>query len=404
MAPKKIGRRKGTRNKGFFFRSGRGWYTKRDGQFIPLLDENGARLRDKDTPERLLREASARVVLNVPAQPVIEQQASSDWKLDAPVGEVCAAYLAFLRTGAGDIGRQPTGPAKTYVDRGQTLFDFCYGLPGEFFCNGDTKKREAKGSPEGKRLHEGFGMLLCSELRPGHVDEWLRLRKWKKGGWRTRVQALKRAFNFGVERKMIDANPIRGYKLPRSATRITYLTPEQEAAMREAAGWAFATALKVCIRTGARFGCEFAALRRKHVRDHGDRMEWVFKAEESKTKRLRIVRVTDPEIIALVRQGLKTGDPVFKNSHGRAWTRKMLSHSFRRVKQKVRKKGILLDEDACMYSCRHTYAKRTLEGFWSGKPVSINTLARLMGNSVQICIAHYLQFSEADNEMLWTSA
>jgi integrase len=213
------------------------------------------------------------------------------------------------------------------------------------------------------------------------------------------VQALKRAFNFGVERKMMDANPIRGYKLPRSATRISYRTPEQDAA-----GRAFAMALKVCIRTGARFGCEFAALRRKHVRDHGDRMEWVFKAEESKTKRLRIVRVTDPEIIALVRQGLRTGDPVFKNSHGAAWTRKMLSHSFRRVKQKVRKKCILLDEDTCKYSCRHTYAKRTLEGFWSGKPVNINTLARLIGNSVQICIVHYLQFSEADNEMLWTSA
>jgi hypothetical protein len=106
--PKKIGRRKGTRNKGFFFRSGRGWYTKRDGQFIPLLDEDGARLKDKDTLERFIREAWARVVLNVRAQPVIKQQASSDWKLDAPVGEVCAAYLAFLRTGAGDIGRQPT--------------------------------------------------------------------------------------------------------------------------------------------------------------------------------------------------------------------------------------------------------------------------------------------------------
>ena len=45
-----------------------------------------------------------------------------------------------------------------------------------------------------------------------------------------------------------------------------------------------------------------------------------------------------------------------------------------------------------------------LEGYWSGKPTSINSLARLMGNSVQVCIDHYLQFSEADNEMLWTSA
>ena len=67
-------------------------------------------------------------------------------------------------------------------------------------------------------------------------------------------------------------------------------------------------------------------------------------------------------------------------------------------------KGITLDSDACMYSCRHTYAKRTLEGYWTGKPTSIHTLARLMGNSVKVCMDHYLQWSAADNEMLWGAA
>ena len=82
----------------------------------------------------------------------------------------------------------------------------------------------------------------------------------------------------------------------------------------------------------------------------------------------------------------------------------MLSQNFRRAKARIKKKGVNLDPDACMYTCRHTYAKRTLEGFWTGKLTSIKTLARLMGNTVQVCIDHYLQFSEADTEGLWETA
>ena len=39
---------------------------------------------------------------------------------------------------------------------------------------------------------------------------------------------LHETLNFGVERKMIPRNPIKGYKIPKSSSRITYLTPEQE--------------------------------------------------------------------------------------------------------------------------------------------------------------------------------
>ena len=68
-----------------------------------------------------------------------------------------------------------------------------------------------------------------------------------------------------------------------------------------AANPALGTAIKVCIRTGARPGCEFAKLTAKHVRDNGNRMEWVFRPEESKTHILRIIRITDPELLAIVR-------------------------------------------------------------------------------------------------------
>ena len=54
-----------------------------------------------------------------------------------------------------------------------------------------------------------------------------------------------------------------------------------------------------------------------------------------------------------------------------------------------------------MYATRHTYAKRTLQGYWTGKATNIETLARLMGNSPQVCREHYLQWSEIDNDPLW---
>lgn len=40
-----------------------------------------------------------------------------------------------------------------------------------------------------------------------------------------------------------------------------------------------------------------------------------------------------------------------------------------------------LPADRCMYTCRHTFAKRTLAGYYTGKPVTIEVLAGLMGNT-----------------------
>jgi integrase len=159
------------------------------------------------------------------------------------------------------------------------------------------------------------------------------------------------------------------------------------------------------IRTGARPGCEFAALTAKHVKDHGGRMEWVFQPQE-KTKRLRTLRITDPEIIAIVRELIRqhpTGE-LFRAGRGSAWTRRNLSERFRRLRHKLRKEGTVFDDDCVLYSCRHSYAKRILQGYWSGKQTNIETLARLMGNSVQVCRDHYLQWTDSDNEPLWESA
>lgn len=92
---------------------------------------------------------------------------------------------------------------------------------------------------------------------------------------------------------------------------------------------------------------------------------------------------------------------LFRNSHGRQWQTKNLSLRFRLLGNRLIKKGVEFDADRCMYSCRHTYAKRTLQGYWTGRATNVETPARLMGNSPQICREHYLQWSDIDKDPLW---
>lgn len=246
--------------------------------------------------------------------------------------------------------------------------------------------------------------MAVEKLKPIHIDRWLQAHPKWKGFRRTKIQAVKRALNYGVESGLIERNPIKGYKTPKQRSRVTYFTPEQEKALIEAANPAFAVAIKVCIRTGARPGCEFAKLTAKHVKDHGERMEWVFQPEEFKTDNLRIIRIIDPEIIAIVRERLDRDGPIFRNRSGSPWKRYNLTERMRVLKRQLMKNGIEFDEDACMYTCRHTYAKRVLQGYWSGKPTNIETLARLMGNSPHVCQTHYLQWSDSYESPLWANA
>ena len=56
-------------------------------------------------------------------------------------------------------------------------------------------------------------------LSPLHIDQWIAAHKdWTRGGYRSRIQAVKRALNYAVERKMLAESPLKGYKVPRPAT------------------------------------------------------------------------------------------------------------------------------------------------------------------------------------------
>lgn len=419
MGSRRGGRKRGSRNRGYFYRKGRGWCAT---DFTLLRFENGAPIREQHTPQALLQKAYV-CYLADRDKPVDDRVAPAETVAeDVTVQEACGKYLNHAKA---------SGAKSTYRQRADSLYDFCTGWPaakrdksedGPPKPEAKTKtkrkskpKPKAKAKDEPKRIHAGYGKMLVSDLKPYHIDEWLAAHRDWKGCRRTKVQAVKRALNYCAKEGFIKQNPIKGKTVARSNMRKTYITPEQEKACYRFAKPALSDAIKVCIRTGARYGCEFAKLTAKHVTLTAQGMEWRFSPEESKTgaqtKKERIIRVPNTEekareVIAIVERQMKlhpTG-PLFRNSLGEPWTQTSLGEAFRRLRKRLAANGIELDDGACMYACRHTYAKRTLTGFWTGKPTTIEVLAGLMGNSREVCWAHYTDWCEVYTDPLWASA
>lgn len=411
----KRGRRKGSRNKGYFYRVGRGWFTKVGKTFFPLTNEMGERLKDKATPAKALEEAHARHLLTH------KRRSNQNEGEGVTVEQVCNYYL--------DRAKRESR-SSTLEKRADTLFDLCYGFPAQFR---DSETRKAKRRPQAEdRIHPGYGRVLISELRPYHLEQWLEAHKaesemgeaWLKArkkagleplglkGWasdtgrRTRLQAVKRALNRAAKGGLIPKeHPIRGMLVPKSRARVTYLTDEQEAELLRVSVPMLRLALRVLIRTGMRPGCEFAKLTAEHVIDRGDRLELQFDSTESKNNKKRVVRIKETWLMEEIRKHVKRNPSgaLFRNGRGEPWKVNSLSRAFRRA---VERSKVKFDADVCLYSCRHTFAKRALIGYWTGKPINMELLASLMGNTPAVCAQHYadiLKELSGVEELLWTA-
>lgn len=386
------GRRSGSRNKGFWFRRGRGWYTTERSGKLPLRDSAGEHLKDPDTPASVLEEAYALRVLarkkevSSPAQPLLDDKNAKTLEV------IIAAYLDHSKA---------TDRSSTFDRRADFLFDFCYGFPGKF--RSKDGKVAPKPTPE-DRIHEGYGRLTVAELLPFHAQQW---GDWHpgwadSGGRRFALQALKRALNWAHEVGLITVRPLYRFKVSRGRSRIGYFTPEIEQAMYENSRFAFRLALRVCIRTGARYGSEFARLESRHVHETNFGQVWRFSPQESKTKKEREILVAS-EVATIVRQLQKQHGRghVFRNSQGNPWTTEDLRSCFRRLKKRLTKKGIHLGKDHVMYTTRHTFAKRMLSGYWGDK-VTLLDLADLMGDTRETIVTHYTQWeSDHQTKRLW---
>jgi integrase len=391
MAPAKKGKRRGrargSRNKGYWHRSGRGWYVTAGKRLIPLNDEQGNHIKDPGADADAQR-AYARYLLDAHDQGRRVPNGEA-----TPVWEICRLYLDHCRLHNREA---------TYYARANLLYDFCTGFPARFRDKGNG--RSVCKPSEKDRLHKAYGGKTVAELIPLDVDQWLDAHPdWGPGTRRMAVQALKRAMNFCRQRGLISSHPLEGFSAGSAGERVTYFTPELEEELYRRANPALTLAVKVCIRTGARYGSEFCKLTAKHVHGTAKGQVWRFSEAESKNRKPRTVLVA-PEIAEIVRRQVAKypdGQALFRNAHGKPWTRRGLRCAFLRLKKRLAANGIRMDSEMCMYSTRHTYAKRSLGGYWTGKPCTIEQLAALMGNTREVCWQHYARWCDAYRDPLW---
>ena len=305
------------------------------------------------------------------------------------VSEVCRTYLDHC---------QANNRPNTYSMRAGILFDLCTGYPARYRGT-DVRRNPAD------RIHNGLGDMPADTITGLNIEDWLAAHPSWNGTKRAAIQAVRRAFNYAADVSLIPANPIK-VKCPTAKKRVTYFTDKEEKAILDAASAPFALALRVCIRTGVRPDSEFAQLEARHVEETERGQLWRFPPNEHKTgyrtEQDRVIFVA-PEIATLVREQLRRNGGegrVFRNSRGEPWSYPALKSRFERARKKAEKMGTKIHKGACLYTCRHTFAKRTLGGHW-GKHATLEVLAGLMGNSRQVCWDHYAKWCPSYQDPLW---
>ena len=219
--------------------------------------------------------------------------------------------------------------------------------------------------------------------------------------------SIKVAFHWAAEMGLIAESPLRKLKDGKVPVRLTYITPEQEQRMIELAHPRFAVALKICIRCGFRPN-EFCRLTAAHLEKTEQGLIVRYKIAESKTGKQtgkpRVVYARDPEIVALFLDAAEA-HPVgslFRCMRHDAWNPGSLNRAFQRVRILAEASGIEFPLGVSIYSTRHTFAKRTLGGYWTGKPTNVETLARLMGNS-PVVARKYAEWCDGYCDPLWAA-
>jgi len=275
------------------------------------------------------------------------------------------------------------------------------------------------------------GALLATDLKKKLVRDWVaRHDGWKSDNTKRRAMAIVvAAFNYAVkEEEILDANPISGLKKPAGFARVTYFkeeeiqevldycnrAPKKKAVSLRPIG-EFFTAL---ILTGARPFSELARVTADNVQETEKGMVIRIKAgtddaghyrhkSAKKTGKDRTIYLF-PEVETMIRKLTFTaergsGIPLFRTPRGKAWKRCNGVQAFCTIKKKLGWDKDAEKKHLSLYTCRHTFAKRVLSGYWTGEPATIETLAGLMGNTPKVCWDHYAQWCDEYNEPLWAA-
>jgi integrase len=360
------------------------WYATIDGKRSKLRDEAGQPIKGKDFRQQA-ELAVARVKLRIEPTGVCG---------DVLVATVISAYLDHLES---------TACAEYRELASRTMNDFCS------YC----------------------GALAATDLKKKHVRDWVAKHPtWKSDNTKRDYMAMViAAFNYAVkEEEILDASPISGLKKPAGFARVTYFkedeirevidycnrAPKKKAVSLSPIG-EFFTALML---TGARPFSELAKVTANHVHETEKGMviklnagtdadgNYRHKAAKKTGKDRTIYLFPDVESVVrtlMLRFPRGSDVPLFRTPRHKTWKRCNGVQSFCTIKRNLGWDQGPDKKHLSLYTCRHTFAKRILSGYYTGQPATIETLAGLMGNTPKVCWDHYAQWCDEYNEPLWAA-
>ncbi|MCA9035161.1 MAG: site-specific integrase [Planctomycetaceae bacterium] len=307
---------------------------------------------------------------------------------------VVDAYLEHLKASA----------SAQYVDQAsRSLNDFCS------FCGG----------------------LGATELKKKHVRDWVAGHpSWKSDNTkRDNMTIVMAAFNHAVkEEELLETNPISGLKKPAAFARVTYFRedeiqevieycnrpPKKKAVSLSPTGEFF----RMLLQTGARPFSELAKMTADDVCETDKGMVIRIKAgtdddgnyrhkAAKKTGKDRVIYLfeeSEEAIRSLIERFPRGSNiPLFRTPRGQSWKHCNGVMAFCRIKHALGWDADQEKKHLSLYTCRHTYAKRILSGYWTGHPATIETLAGLMGNTPKVCWDHYAQWCDEYSDPLWAA-
>jgi len=332
-----------------------------------LLDSSGLRITDAKADNNLLVAAYARHLEQVPKS----EHAPPAATRSVTVGTLATKYILAVKE---------TARKNTVKIRQKYLLSFC-----DF----------------------GFQKRPAETITKTDIEDWLSSNKgWGPGSRRMAIQSVRAMFCWGagvpnekrlaadLDQPLLECNPIPKIKAGKPGKRIVYLTEKQEEELLTGTKQVLRTAVKVMIRTGLRPG-EFAAITISNCVDEGDAIIVTLKPEQTKTRRGRVIKVKDETVLEMFRRGIERWPkgPIFRTAGGSPHDDKHLRRRFNAARKRAEARGVRFDEGTSIYACRHTFAKRCLNGTFGSK-VSLVLLAQFMGNSVEVCKENYLNWSD----------
>ncbi|MBA3727227.1 MAG: tyrosine-type recombinase/integrase [Armatimonadetes bacterium] len=233
----------------------------------------------------------------------------------------------------------------------------------------------------------GLSVLTVEELRPFHLDAWLRTHPgWSPGMQRGALVSIQRAFNWAIKQGLIVTSPIEGLEKPPQGRRENVIAPATyQVILEHVKGQAF----RDLLITAWEIGCRPQEIVRVEAR-HFNQGRWVFPKEESKgKKRIRVVHLTPTAEEITKRRAQQFPDgPIFRNRAGRPWHPWAINCRFCRLQKKIGKKFALVD-------FRHSFVTRLLK-----EGVDPITIGALCGHADLSMIARVYAHVHQDAEHL----